>query len=366
MNRELAKIDNPLFISAVTLTLAGLLMIYSGSSVLAYESYGDGAYFFKRQIMWLLLGLAAGVFFYRADTDKLKKYIVPFLIISVAMVFAVHFPGLGRKAGGAVRWLKVGPFSFQPFEAVKLFYILYLAYIFASEKLAQEVKVTRAIIATVIIGAGLIWQRDLGGAAIISVLFLGMFIVGGLDLRMLLVLVPGIAGGVIYFIMAEPYRRERWLIFLDPWKDPLGAGWQVIQSLTAIGSGGPLGVGIFESQQKFYYLPTPHTDYIFSIIGEELGLWGGLLVLVAFFFILQRGIYIALHSNDLFTKYTAAGMTLMITVQALANIYVATGMMPAKGTTLPFLSAGGSSLIVNVIAVAILLSISKRLKGGRI
>jgi len=365
VNKELAKVDNPLFIAAVALTLGGIIMIYSGSSVLAYESYADGAFFFKRQLLWLILGIAAGVFFYRTETEKMKQYITPLLIGSIIMLFAVHFPGLGKRVGGAVRWIKIGPFSFQPFEAVKLFYILYLAYIFANDKTDSKIKLTRAVMVTSIIGAGLIWQRDLGGAAIISLLFLGMIFAAGFNLKYLLFFVPVLLAGLVYFIKVEPYRLKRIFTFLDPWQDPLGAGWQTIQSLIAIGSGGPLGVGIFESQQKFYYLPTPHTDYIFAIIGEELGLWGGILVLVGFFFILQRGFYIALHTGEMFLKYTAAGATMMIVIQALANIYVATGMMPPKGTTLPFLSFGGSSLIVNIIAIAILLSISKRLKGGR-
>jgi cell division protein FtsW len=365
VNKELSKVDNPLFISAVLLTLGGLIMIYSGSSVLAYESYSDGAFFFKRQFMWLVLGLAAGIFFYRTEPEKIKQFITPLLIGSIILLFAVHFPGLGRRVGGAIRWIKIGPFSFQPFEAVKLFYILYLAFVFASDKLDSKIKLTRAVIVTAVIGAGLIWQRDLGGAAIIALLFLGMIVVGGFDLKYLLFFVPVLFAGLVYFIKVEPYRLKRILTFLDPWQDPLGAGWQTIQSLIAIGSGGPLGVGIFESQQKFYYLPTPHTDYIFAIIGEELGLWGALLVIVGFFFILQRGLYIALHVNEVFLKYTAAGATMMIVMQALANVYVATGLMPPKGTTLPFLSFGGSSLIVNIAAVALLLSISKRLRGGR-
>lgn len=366
MNKELAKVDNVLFIASVALTLGGLIMIYSGSSVLAYESHADGAYFFKRQLLWLLLGLAAGVFFYRLEIEKIKKYIGPLLIGAIVMLFAVHLPGLGNRAGGAMRWMKLGPVSFQPFEAVKLFYVLYLALVFASEKPDPKVKLTRAVIVTFIIGAGLIWQRDLGGAGIIAILFLGMIFIAGFNLKYLLFFVPVLLGGLVYFIKVEPYRLKRIFTFLDPWQDPLGAGWQTIQSLIAIGSGGMFGVGVFESQQKFGYLPTPHTDYIFAIIGEELGLWGGILVLIGFFFILQRGFYIALHVAQTHLKYTAAGCTLMIIVQALVNIYVATGMMPPKGTTLPFLSSGGSSLVVNLVAVAILLSISKQLKGGRI
>ncbi len=365
MNRDFEKTDHTLFKAAMALTLGGLIMIYSGSSVLAYEGYGDGSYFFKRQFIWLILGLVAGFAFYKIEPENMKKYITPVLFASIALLFAVHIGGLGHKAGGATRWLRLGPFVFQPYEAVKLLYVFYLAHVFASDKINMGQKITRAGIVTAVIGAALIGQRDLGGAAIIMAIFLSMLLVAGVDLKYFLFFIPVMAGGLVYFIKAEPYRLKRIFTYLNPWQDPLGAGWQTIQSLIAIGSGGPLGVGVFESQQKFYYLPMPHTDYIFSIIGEELGLWGGLLVIIGFFFILQRGVYIALHTTDLFLKYLAAGATFMIVIQALVNVYVATGMLPPKGTTLPFLSFGGSSLIANMIAVAILLSISKRLRGSR-
>jgi cell division protein FtsW len=365
MNKDLAKVDNPLFVAAMALTLGGLIMIYSGSSVLAYQNYGDGSYFFKRQLLWLIIALVLGVAAFKLPLDMVREHINKFLIAAIVLLFAVHLPGLGHRVAGGLRWIRIGPFSFQPFEAAKLAYVIYLAKVFAAEKAAMKAKIARVCFITALIGGALIWQRDLGGAAIIMAVFLCMLLVAGVDLRYFLVFVPVIVLGVIYFIKVEPYRIIRILAYLNPWKDPLGAGWQTTQSLIAIGSGGPLGVGIFESQQKYNYLPTPHTDYIFAIIGEELGLWGGLLVLVGFFFILQRGTYVALHTNDLFPKYLAAGLTLMIILQALANICVATGIMPPKGTTLPFLSFGGTSLMVNIMAVGILLSISRRLPGSR-
>jgi cell division protein FtsW len=365
MNKDIAKIDHTLYMAAMALALGGLIMIYSGSSALAYQNYNDGAYFFKRQLIWLAMGTVLGVMFYRMEIEKMKKYITPLLMGSIVLLLATHIHGLGHRVGGAARWLKLGPFSFQPFEAVKLFYVLYCAYILSGEKMDINAKLIKVTFVTGVIGAGLIWQRDLGGAAIIMAIFLAMVLIAGVDLKYFLIFIPIIVFGIIYFIKVEPYRLKRWFTYLNPWQDPLGAGWQTIQSLIAIGSGGQLGVGIFESQQKFYYLPTPHTDFVFSIIGEELGLWGALLVLVAFFFILQRGFYIALNAREHFLKYLSAGLTLMIIVQALVNIYVATGLLPPKGTTLPFLSFGGSSLIANVIAIGILLSISKRVSGAR-
>jgi len=364
VNSKISKADGPLLVSAFALTLGGLIMIYSGSSVIAYGEFADSAYYFKKQLIWATAGLIAGLYIYVYGADKIRRFIPALLAAALFLMFAVHFPGLGRRAGGAVRWLKAGPVTFQPFEFLKLCYVLYLALIFSSEKLPDSVKLTRGMIITAISLAALVWQKDLGGAVIIAVLFLFMLVVAGFNLKYLLMFIPVMAAGFVYFIKAEPYRVKRIFTFLDPWQDPLGAGWQTIQSLIAIGSGGIFGVGFFESQQKFYYLPTPHTDYIFSIIGEELGLWGSLLVLIGFFFILQRGIFIALNTRDTFLKYAAAGATFMIVVQALANMYVATGLMPPKGTTLPFMSAGGSSLIVNIAAIAILLSISRRMKAG--
>jgi len=359
------NIDNILFITTIIFILAGLIMIYSSSAVVANGTYKDGAYFFKRQLLWVILGCIIGYIFYKIDKENLKKIIIPLLVLSVLMLFAVHIPGFGRKANGAVRWLKIGPLpSFQPFELAKLFYIFYLAYLFSRENIVLTKKLFIATIITFIIVAGLIKQRDLGGAVIISMLFLSMAFIAGVKIIYSIILFIAGISATAYFIIIEPYRLKRLFMFLNPWQDYYGAGWQIIQSLIAIGSGGPLGNGLFQSQQKFYYLPATHTDYIFSIIGEELGTWGCILVLIGFYFILQRGIYASVTIKDTFLKYLAAGLTLMIIIQALTNIFVVTGMLPPKGTTLPFLSFGGTALISNIIAVAIILSISRRINGG--
>jgi cell division protein FtsW len=223
-----------------------------------------------------------------------------------------------------------------------------------------------ATIITFIIIAGLIKQKDLGGAVIISMLFLSMSFIAGVKIIYFIILFLTGVFTTAYFIVIEPYRLKRLFMFLNPWQDYYGAGWQIIQSLIAIGSGGLLGNGLFQSQQKFYYLPATHTDYIFSIIGEELGVWGCILILVGFYFILQRGIYISYIAKDKFLKYLSAGLTLMIIIQALINIFVVTGMLPPKGTTLPFFSFGGTALISNIIAVSIILSISKEINGSRL
>lgn len=361
------NIDNILFITTIIFILTGLIMIYSSSTVLAIGAYEDGAYFFKRQLLSFIIGCAIGYIFYKINKEDLKKLIIPLLILSILMLFAVHVQDFGRKAYGATRWLKIGPLpSFQPFEIAKLFYILYLAYLFSRDNMPPIRKLFIATIITLIIVAGLIKQKDLGGAVIISMLFLSMTFVAGVKIIYFIILFLAGISATTYFIIIEPYRMKRLFMFLNPWQDYYGAGWQIIQSLIAIGSGGFLGNGLFQSQQKFYYLPATHTDYIFSIIGEELGTWGCILILVGFYFILQRGIYISVTVKDNFLKYLAVGLTFMIVIQALTNIFVAIGMLPPKGTTLPFISFGGTSLISNIIAIAIILSISREVNGGRV
>ncbi|MBP7792169.1 MAG: putative lipid II flippase FtsW [Candidatus Goldbacteria bacterium] len=358
-------VDNTLFITAFILVLGGLIMVYSSSTVLAIGTYKDGAYFFKRQFLWLVIGCLTGFVFYKMDKENLKKIIPLLTFVSILMLFAVHIPGFGRKANGATRWLKIGPLpSFQPFEIAKLFYIFFLAYLFGKDNVKPSGKLLISTIITCIIVVALIKQRDLGGAIIIAMLFLAMTFVAGIKMTYFIILFFAGVFITLYFIFMEPYRLKRLFIFLNPWQDYYGAGWQVIQSLIAIGSGGPLGNGFFQSQQKFYYLPAPHTDYIFSIIGEELGTWGCILVLIGFYLILQRGVYISVTTKDNFYKYLAVGLTLMIIIQALTNIFVAIGWFPPKGTTLPFFSYGGTALISNIIAISVILSISREVHGG--
>jgi len=361
------NIDNVLFITSLVFILAGLIMIYSSSAVMAIENYKDSAYFFKRQLLWLFIGVILGLLFFKLNKEKLKKIIFPLIVFGILMLFAVHIPGFGRKANGAIRWLKIGPLpAFQPYEIVKLLYVIYLAYLFSKSNQTVNSKIIMSTIITLLIIVALIKQRDLGGAVIISILFLCMAFVLGVNLFYFFILfIFGIAS-TIYFILIEPYRLKRLLIILNPWQDYYGSGWQIIQSLIAIGSGGLFGNGLFQSQQKFYYLPEVHTDYIFSIIGEELGTFGCILILIGFYFILQRGVFISISVKDAFLKYLAAGLTFMIIVQAIINIFVVTGILPPKGTTLPFISFGGSALITNIIAVGILLSISRDLHGDKL
>jgi cell division protein FtsW len=357
-------VDYMLFITCVMLMLFGILMVYDASSAFASETTGDSAYFFKRQVVWAVLGIITGFYFYTRDDRQLDKMIVPGIIVAIVLLFAVHVPGLGRRVGGAKRWLRLGPFSFQPFELAKIFYVLYMSKLFKDDNSPLMKKITRSAMVTAIVALGLIFQKDLGGTAIIMLLYFAMLLMAGVPVWFFGGALAAAVGLVVLLIKVEPYRMQRMLAFTDPWKDFYGSGWQVAQSLISVGSGGILGVGFSNSQQKFLYLPTPHTDYIFSIIGEELGLWGAILVIFGFFMILSRGIFIAINSKDKFYKFMAVGLTLAITSQAVINIGVAIGIMPSKGTTLPFISAGGSSLLITCIAAALLLSASRKAYGG--
>lgn len=358
------RMDYTLFTACVALTLFGVLMVYSASPVLAFEEHGDSAYYFKKQVLFAILGLVVGFYFYKRNSDDLKKFMMPGLILSIALLFAVHIPHLGRHAGGATRWFNLGPLSFQPFELVKIFYVIYLAELFSNDSNPFSRKLIRSAAVTAIISLGLIFQKDLGATVIIMMIYMAMLLIAGVNIWIFVGLIGAAVMAVIVLIKAEPYRMKRVMIFLDPWSDYYGAGWQTVQSLIAVGSGGIFGVGFSNSQQKYLYLPTPHTDYIFSIIGEEWGLIGSTVVLAGFFMVLSRGIFIAINVQNKFMKFMAVGLTLIIITQVCMNVAVSTGLMPSKGTTLPFLSYGGSSLLIACVAMGMLLSISKSAYGN--
>jgi cell division protein FtsW len=358
-------IDSVLFLDTVALVCLGFLMIWSASSVLALQNYQDSLYFVKKQVLWVAISAFLGWWAFRLDHEKLKKYIWRGMLASIVLLFAVHIPHLGHKVGGAKRWLQIGPIGFQPFEAAKLFYVLYLALLFSDTQAPNSRKMARSLMVTGATILGLVLQKDLGGSIIIMLIYIIMMIVSGMNLAFLGILVAAAVPVVVFLIKAEPYRMQRLLSFLDPWKDPQGSGYQTIQSLIAVGSGGIFGLGFSNSQQKFLFLPALHTDYIFSILGEELGLIGCSIVIAMFGAVLVRGAFIAINVKDTFLKYMAAGLTFMLTVQTCMNIAVAVGLMPSKGTTLPFISFGGSSLMISAISVGLLLSASKQAYGGR-
>lgn len=337
-------------------------MVYSASAVSAYVNFNDSYYFLKRQIIWAILGLLAMVFTMNVDYHVWRKLSKPILLVTLALLVLVLVPGLGKVVNGARRWLGFGSLYLQPSEIAKLSMIMY-----ASESLTNnQEKITSFLrgllpqLMTLLLVFGLILKEpDLGTALAISgTIFVLLYVAGAKVSHLSAIGITGVAG-IIAAIIVEPYRLRRLFAFSDPWADPLNTGYHIIQSLYAIGSGGLFGVGLGRSREKFLYLPEPHTDFIFAILGEELGLIGTVTVLVLFFLFAWRGLKVAISAPDIYGSILAAGLTTMIIVQALMNIAVVTASMPITGIPLPFISFGGSALIFTLAGVGILLNISR-------
>lgn len=355
--------DYWLYLPVIVLAGIGVVMVYSASSIVAADRYGDAAYFLKRQLIWVGLGGTAMLLTQRIHYAAFRRLTPLLLLLAVAALALVLVPGVGRVAGGARRWISFGgPFSFQPAEAAKLVMALYLANFLANRgPWLREFR--RGVIPPVLITGvmfGLILtQPDLGSAMIIGLItFVMLFVAGARVIHLAGLVLTGIPG-VLAAILGEEYRRRRLLAFLDPWADPQGAGFHIIQSLLALGSGGLWGVGLGNSRQKFFYLPERHTDFIFSILGEELGVIGTGAVVGLFALFAYRGFRIARRAPDQFGSLLAAGITMMVVLQAVLNIGVTTGLLPITGVPLPFLSFGGSSILFTMIASGMLLNISQ-------
>jgi len=352
-----------LYVPVIVLAGIGVVMVYSASSIVAADRYGDAAYFLKRQLIWVGLGGVAMLLAQRIYYAALRRFTPLLLVLVLAALILVLVPGIGRVAGGARRWISLGgPLSVQPAEAAKLALTLYLAN-FLTYRADWLRDFRRGVLPPLLI-TGLMFglvllQPDLGSAMLIGmVTFIMLFVAGARLTHLAGVTALGIPA-VLVAILGEEYRRRRLLAFLDPWADPQGAGFHIIQSLLALGSGGVLGVGLGNSRQKFFYLPERHTDFIFSILGEELGLLGTGAVIAMFALFAYRGFRAARRAPDQFGALLAAGITTMILIQAVLNIGVTTGVLPITGVPLPFLSFGGSSLLFTMISAGVLLNISQ-------
>lgn len=352
--------DFILFALVLALLSVGIIMVFSSSAVAAAQDIGDPYYYLKRQLLWALLGLSGMVVVMNIDYARYKGYVDWFLLGSIVLLALV--PLIGYKSKGAVRSLGVGSLTFQPSELAKLAVVMYLSRNF-SRYLVRNQPVDKGIIsALAVLGivAGLIMtQPDLGTTVALAGTTIILMVAAGVRFIYLGLIALGGLAGVAALIYLAPYRMKRFLAFLDPWSDPLGGGFQVIQSLLALGSGGLFGLGLGASRQKFFYLPERHTDFIFAIIGEELGFLGALLVLLLFFGFLWRGYKIAITAPDSFGSLVAVGITSLIAFQALINLGVVTGSLPVTGITLPFISYGGSSLLFTLIGVGVLLNVSR-------
>ncbi len=354
--------DSWLFFTVVALVAIGVVMVYSASAIVAHDRYGDSAFFFKRQVVWAGLGMMALLIVQRTHYARLRQLTPLLLVLAVVSLALVLVPGIGRVAGGARRWIVLaGPFAFQPAEGAKLALALYMAHVLTHRgpALGDPRMVSSPLLVTALIFGLILVQPDMGTALLVALLAATLFFVGGVRLTHLLGLSVASIPLLTAAALGEEYRRQRLLAFLDPWRDPQGAGFHIIQSLLALGSGGVLGLGLGESRQKFFYLPERHTDFIFAILGEELGLVGTVTVLVLFGVLAIRGLRIAREAPDRYGSLLAGGITLMIVLQAIINIGVTTGVLPITGVPLPFVSFGGSSLFFAMMGVGIVLNISQ-------
>lgn len=351
-------------IATGSLVLLGLIMILSASSVSSFATYGSSFLYFKKQLLWAAIGLVAFVFFARLDYRRLKGKGYVLLPLVILALLAVLIPGVGRAAGGSARWLGAGPFAFQPSELAKLALILFAADVFSRKQESLLVEPSHTLLPMIpvlgILAILVMLQPDMGSTVLIGAIGMGMLFIAGAPMRYLVPL--GLLGGTAAAVaaVAAPYRRARVLAFMDPWADPLVTGYHTIQSLVALGSGGWFGVGLGASRQKWSYIPNAHTDFIFSILGEEMGLFGTLMVLGMFGFLIYLGIRIARSAPDRFGMLVATGITIWIGVQAIVNIGAVTGVLPVTGVPLPLVSFGGSSLVVCLAAMGVLTSIARR------
>ena len=360
MARKL-KSDKLLFTATLLLVCTSVVMVYSASAVMAMERFQQPYWFLTKQAAWALMGLLLVPIVMRIDYRQYRQPAViwTMLALATAALVAVLF---SRPVNGASRWLGVGPFGVQPSELAKIAIIIFTAALL-ERRMERIDDVSYSLIPIAIVVGGIVAlilaEPDLGTAAVVAMIAAAMVFAAGVSYRYVLGLALASLPAFYLLVMTSEYRRRRVFAFLDPWSDPLGTGYQMIQSMTAVGTGGIVGRGLMGGVQKLFYLPEPHNDFIYSVIGEELGLVGTSLVLACFGVIIWRGLRTAVRAPDRFGAFLAIGLTVMVVFQAFFNISVVLGLLPPKGIPLPFVSAGGSSLLINLIGMGILLNVSQ-------
>jgi cell division protein FtsW len=370
LRRETHQPDYVVLVAIVALVAVGILMVYSSSAMRAYASYDDTLRIVGPQVVWGTLGLLAMAVASRIDYRWLRLVSVPLFAIAIVLLVVVLIPGLGIRIGGSARWLQIGPLpAVHPAEFAKLALVVYLAHWFARR--GTEVRsFWRGTVPFLVIFAPVVFlvlrEPDLGTSAVIGITGFVMFFAAGATIWHLIAIAALGAGVAFWSVSRNAYQLDRVTTFLDPWRDPLGTGFHTIQGLLALGLGGVVGAGLGESRQAGgLFLPNAWNDYIFAVVGEEFGLVGAVVVIGLFCIFAWRGIRIALAAPDTFGALLAAGITTWICVQAFINIGVVVSLIPVTGITLPFVSAGGSSLVVSFVAVGILLSISREADASR-
>ncbi len=366
--KKRVAMDHTLLIITMTLALVGLVMVFSASAVVAGNRFQDSGYFLKRQLAWLTFGFVLLHLASHIDYVWWKRLSIPLLGLSMVLLLMVLVPSLGVAAKGARRWLRLGPISIQPAEMVKLITVIYLAAYLTKKEDGITIFRSGLLPALIVVGllSGLVLlEPDLGTVVVMGMVTVGLLFLGGARLTHLVTLGLCAVPAVLVLVLGSSYRRQRLLTFLAPWKDASDAGFQITQSFLAFGSGGSFGVGLGEGKQKLFFLPEAHTDFVLALVGEELGLVGTGVIVLLFALFVVRGFQIAARARMPFGRYLGMGITLLIGIQALVNACVVTGLVPTKGLTLPFVSYGGSSLVISLLGVGILLNISRDRQAGR-
>ena len=364
--RRRSSYDLALLIVVIALTLLGIAMVFSASGMGALDQVDDPRYYLGWQSLWAVIGLAGMLVAMRVDYHHYRFIAVPLLVVATLLLAAVLVPGIGTNVNGAARWLRVGPVGLQPGELAKLALIVYAAAWLGPrrERIASLAVLAPFALAASVITALVIAEPDFGTAFVILAIAMAMFFAAGARLRVFAAITALAGTGALAVALHAPYRAQRLVTFLDPWADPDHTGYQTIQSLYGLARGGIFGEGLGAGREKFGFLPFPYTDSIFAILGNELGLAGTLAVMVLFLVLAYRGIAIALRAPDATGALLAAGITTWLCLQAWINMSVVSSLLPMTGITLPFISYGGSSLCVGLIAVGILLNVGREARSG--
>lgn len=341
----------------------GIVMIYSSTAIYAWEKFNDSGYFLKKHLIFLSFGALFSLLIMSIDYRMLSKYSKILILCSLFMLLLLHIPGISREISGAKRWFRIFGFSFQPSEFASIAVIVYTASFLSSKGIKRieyfSLGFLPAIIVLGLVGLLILIQPDLGTVVALSAVVFIMLFIAGVKLRYILYMGLLVSVFFYFLIFSVPYRRLRIAAFLNPWADPLGSGFQLIQSQIALGSGGLLGRGIGKSLQKLFYIPAGHTDFIFSIIGEELGFFATLVIVALFALFFVYGCKIVKYAQDDFGAFLSLGIVSLITLKAVINIGVSIGIFPTKGLPLPFISYGGSSLLFDMVGVALILNVAR-------
>lgn len=361
--RDGFAVDKWLFLAVAALLAIGVTMVLSTSYLYSQERFTDGTYFFRKQLIAMGAGLVALIVCSLMPSATYRRLAYPLLGVTFVVLILVLIPGIGVSRGGARRWLMLPGFAFQPAELAKLAVVFYLAHSMAKKEETIHTfslgVVPHLIVASAFLGV-LLLEPDFGTALILVVLLYLMLFIGGARVHHLLATGLMALPLLLYVMLKAEYRLRRLMTFMDPWRDASNSGFQVIQSLIAFGSGQLWGRGLGESRQKLFYLPEAHTDFVFSVIGEELGLIGAWIVLSLFGLIILRGLRLTARIEEPFDRYLAFGLTVLLGLQALIHMGVVMGLMPTKGLVLPFISYGGSAMVINLTEAGILLGLSRR------